>query len=329
MGSRIDVAILDDCVTFRNALTVTGRKRTKDWFLGTLIGRMSPRGRVLGLNNAWHDEDLWHELEREYGEVYRVVRYEAGTPECDVPWWTKARLLERLAEVGEIEYARQMLNVPLSASTGLLPIDSIRRCQALWADPESWWGGGYGDAMRFTTAGVDLGGSDSALASLTSIAVCGIGQDDAKHLLHLRSGNWLGLELIRQLIEVHRQHRPREWVVETNGVQLHLGKLLRDPVILQAAGSTPEEAGSIRVLGHNTTQSSKQEAMWGIRAMGTDFDASRWRLPRQRREVEELVREMQRYSLTDHTGDRLMAFWLADRRLKGASGIFHLRVSSR
>jgi hypothetical protein len=131
------------------------------------------------------------------------------------------------------------------------------------------------------------------------------------------------------MIEVQRAHRPDEWVVETNGVQLHLAHLLQDPLIVQAAGATLEEASQIRVLGQYTTQTAKNEEQWGIRAMGGDFDAGRYRLPRHQREVEELIREMQRFSPVGHTGDRLIAFWLADRRLKGAGNIFFLRVASR
>lgn len=331
IGARLDRVYIDDMVTLRNALSDAGRESTDDWFFGALLGRLSEYARIVFVNNPWHDLDLMHKLEREFGDVYKVVRYAAGEPNCQVPWWTIERLEEKRLTMPALDYARQFLCVPFTNETGLLPVNSIRRCQALTEDPADWWGGGHvgTGAIRFVTAGVDLGGTDRATGSLTAIAVAGIDGEERKHLLHVRSGHWLGLELIRQMIDVHRAHRPNEWVVETNGVQLHLAHLLQDPLIVRAAGATVEEAAEIRVLGQYTTQTAKNEEQWGIRAMGGDFDAGRYRIPKHQREVEEAIREAQRFSPVGHTGDRLIAWWLADRRLKGAGNIFFLRVASR
>ena len=181
IGARLDRIYIDDMITLRNALTETGRDGTENpGSSARSSGACSAHGRLVIVNNPWHDLDLLHKLEREFGHVYKVVRYVAGMPECAVPWWTEERLAAKRETMPAIDYARQFLCVPFTDTTGLLPIDSIRRCQDLWADPESWWGGGSGDAMRFTTAGVDLGGTDAATGSLSAIAVVGIGQDDAE-----------------------------------------------------------------------------------------------------------------------------------------------------
>jgi hypothetical protein len=332
MGSRFDIAILDDTVTRRNGLTQAGRLNIFDWLKEVLLGRITEDGSVWITNNAWHVDDMPHTLEREEQAVWRVARYAAGEPECRWPThWSDDRLAAKRLELGEVEYARQLLNVPLSESTGLLPIASIRDCQAACTDPESWWGGGYRDSdFKWITVGVDLGASDTKGSNLTAMAVIGRGNDGLKHLLHLRTGRWIGRELLEQAVQVQRTMRPREWLVETNAAQNHLAALIGDPLLVRAVGATHEEAKAIRVFGQYTGAAAKRsEAAWSIRGMGADFDARRWRFPQGRREVEELIREMQGYSLNDHTGDRLIALWLADCRLSGLGAAMHFQASSR
>lgn len=332
MGARFDVAILDDCITRRNALTPGGRANVRGWIKEVLLGRMKPGGRVVMTNNAWHIDDAAHVFEREEPDIWKVVRYAAGEGSCVWPErWPASRLQAVREELGEVEFARQLLNIALSDSTGLLPLEAARDCQRLCTDPVSWWGGQHTEAdFRWLVAGLDLGGTDKVTGSPSSIAVVGQGtRDNLKHLAHMRTGNWLGIELLRQIVDVQRAHRPREWVVETNAVQLHLASMIRDPELMRAAGATPEEAHSIRVFGQYTTAQAKTEATWGIRGMGNDLDARRWRFPQGQREVAELLRSIGSYSLASHTGDRLIALWLADLRLRGYAGIFALKATSR
>src|SRR6187431_420469 len=332
MGARFDIALLDDCITRRNALTPGGRANVRGWIKDTLLGRMKPGGRVWMTNNAWHVDDAGHVFEREESEVWKVVRYAAGEGVCVWPErWPQARLEAKLLELGELEYARQLLNIALSDSTGLLPLEAARDCQAKCDDPPGWWGGEHSsEDFRYVVAGLDLGGTDKVTGSPSAVAVVGIGKrDNLKHLAHMRTGNWLGIELLRQIVDVQRAHRPREWVVETNAVQLHLASMIRDPELMRAAGATQEEARSIRVFGQYTTAQAKTEATWGIRGMGNDLDARRWRFPQGQREVAELLRSIGSYSLASHTGDRLIALWLADLRLRGYAGIFALKATSR
>lgn len=330
MGSRFDIAILDDTVTRRNGLTPAGRQNIIDWVREVLLGRITDGGSVWITNNAWHADDMPHALERENPDVWKVVRYSAGEPNCRWNAWSEERLATKRIELGEVEYARQLLNVPLSEATGLLPLQSIRDCQASCVDPEAWWGGGYLDGnFRWVTAGVDLGASDTAGANLTAMAVVGYDHDGFKHLLHMRSGRWVGRELLEQVVDLQRTMRPREWLVESNAAQNHLASMIGDPLLVQAAGATMQEARAIRVFGQYTGAAAKRsEAAWSIRGMGSDFDARRWRLPKGRREVEELIREMGAYSFNDHAGDRLMALWLADCRLRGLGTAVHFKARS-
>jgi len=331
MGSRIDLAILDDVITERNAFTRAGREKIYDWIKRTLIGRLTEQGRILAINNTWHELDAYHVLAKENPDVWHVETYNAGDHNCQWPEvWPDARLAARRNELGDQEYARQMLNVPIGEATNLLPYESIRRCQELCTDPPEWWGGQYHDgAFRWITAGVDLGASERAGSNLTAIAVVGETATH-KHLLHLRSGMWVGKALLQEILAVQRQMRPNEWLVETNAAQLHIAHLAQDAELLGALGATKQEAATIRVFGQYTTASAKRgEEHWAIRGMGADFDALRWRLPQQRREVEELIAEARRYNLRDHTGDRLMALWLADCRLKGLGALMYLEATSR
>jgi len=331
MGSRFDIAILDDTVTRRNGLTAAGRENIYDWLKEVLLGRITEDGSVWITNNAWHIDDMPHRLERDEPGVWTSRRYAAGEANCRWPErWSEERLRAKREELGDVEFARQLQNMALSDSTGLLPYESARDCQRLCQDPDAWWSGDYPqDQFRWVTAGLDLGASETKGSNLTAIAVAGDHRAGTKHLLHMRSGQWMGKALLEQIVQVQRSMKPREWLVETNAAQAHIASLAADPALLQAVGATPEEARSIRVFGQYTGAAAKRgEEHWAIRGMGKDLDARRWRFPR-RREVEELIGDIRRYSLVDHTGDRLIALWLADCRLKGLGSAIHFQATSR
>lgn len=321
LGARLDLAILDDVLSPENVATEAGRKATIDWFLNTVVGRMVEGGRIWIIGTAWHEDDLPHWLAKERPGQFHIATYQAGVPPCIWPErWPPERLLERRQILGDVEYSRQMLNVPLGEATAFFTQENVRWCQAACRDPEDWWIGGYrnngADPWLWTAAGVDLGASRASTASMTAIVVVGLAKGSlTKHVIHVRAGHWVGAELLRNVVDVHRAHRPREWVVESNAAQVHIAELLKDPGVLQSVGADRTDVSTLRVIAQYTGE-NKQHAIWGVRGLAPDFDARMWRLPQGRREVEELIAEMRRYTPMEHTGDRLISLWLADSRIR-------------
>lgn len=343
MGSRIDLAILDDCVSWRNTITDASKRKVIEWFKDVLVGRMTKNGRVLIINNTWWDDDLMHVLEQE--GMYTVRRYNAGEPPCVWPQvWPEHRLERRRAELGDVEYARQMLNVPLSHMTRFLPVDAIRECQALCDDPPHWWTGGYDDdSFSQVACGIDFGVDDEPGAALTAIATVSEDWQERKHLLNMRSGLWVGFELLREVVHTHLTMRPSEWLAETNGAQEHLASMIGMPGIMPRMAEELVKEGRltdadardclararpISVSGQFTTAAKKADERWGIRTLAPEFENHEWRIPKGRREVEELILELGRWRPSAHPGDRLIALWLGRTRLAGMGGVAYFGAES-
>lgn len=329
MGSRFDRLYFDDIITNRNAFTEGGRDGIYDWIKRVAIGRLSAGGKIGAINNTWHEEDAFHRLPEENPELWHVERLVASDPDAYYPEvYPPERLAALAAELGSLEYGRQFLQIALGSSTNLLPGEAIRDCQRLCDDPAGWWFGEYDrDYFEWITAGLDLGASERPGSHLSSIATVGLAKEDGlKHLLHQRSGQWVGTPLVKEVIDVQRTLRPHEWLVETNQAQNHVATMLADKTIIYAVardlgipeGEAEKLADDIRIFGQYTTTTHKRgETYWAIRGMGSEFDRRGWRLPKEQAEVEYLIREAKRYSMQDHTGDRLIALWLANLRLEG------------
>ena len=331
LGTRLDGAILDDVLDPHNTMTETGRQKTWDWIFSVLVGSIVEGGFIWCIGTAWHEEDAYHRIERELGKIYRVARYQAGVEPCIWPaQWPEERLQKRREELRELEYNRQMLNIAIGEATQFFPIPKVRRCQELCSDPKTWWHMLRPEdqkQFRWITAGVDLGMSDIRGSHESSIFVLGIDGEQRRHVIHIRSGLWLGTDLLRQIIEVYRLYGVREVLMETNAAQLHVATMMRDNDVLKALGVKTHEISGLRVFGQYTT-GNRNDIKWGIRGMGPEFDAEEWRIPRGQPEVEAWVDELRKYTPWDHPGDRLIACWLAFVKMKGRGKELPLRFHS-
>lgn len=332
LGARLDGAILDDVLGPDNTLTEGGREKVWNWIFSTLVGRIVEGGFIWCIGTAWHEEDAYHRIERELGHVYHVARYQAGEAPCIWPErWSPKRLEARATELGELEFNRQMLNIAIGQATQFFPMPRVRECQRLCLDSRDQFATGLQEEdirqrFRWITAGLDLGMSEASGSHNSALAVIGLDKEDVLHLLHLRSGLWLGSRLLRECIDAFRMFHFRELMVETNAAQLHLATMLRDSDILAGLGVSKDEVRRFRVFGQYTTQYNRNDIKWGIRGMGTEFEALKWRMPQRVPEVEKLVDEMRRYTPWDHPGDRLVAMWLARARMRGRGKELPLRV---
>jgi hypothetical protein len=81
-GTRLDLAILDDVLSWTSTCTETLREKTIAWFKNTLIGRIVHDGKIVAAGSAWHEEDLLHVLAQ--SSEYFAIRDPAMDPRRDV-----------------------------------------------------------------------------------------------------------------------------------------------------------------------------------------------------------------------------------------------------
>ena len=329
LGARLDFVILDDVLNMLNTTTATMRKKIIDWYESTLVGRVRKDrpGKIWHIGTAWHEDDLSHYLEKKRAKVYKTMRVRAGEGDCRWPERYGGEkeyddhLESLLEELGEVEYARQLLNEPIGESTEFFKMTKVRRCQQLCEDPRKWWFGLDAEERKlfsWTTAGVDMGFSATTTSALTAIFALGVLRaDQTKHVLHVRSGRWEGVPLLEQVIEVWRLFGIRQFLFETNAGAKHVAAMIADHRILRALGVKRSELRGLRVSGQFTTQNNRNDVRWGIRGMAPEFDGEEWRIPAGRPEIEEWFSDLKVYTPWDHPGDRLVASWLAYIKLKG------------
>ena len=90
--------------------------------------------------------------------------------------------------------------------------------------------------------------------------------------------------------------------------------VIREASVLRGLGASWEEISDIIVVGHTTTRRKRHEEL-GIPGLAADFEMGRMRLP-SHSEVDKFVEECKSWSPDAHTGDRLMAAWIAREGLR-------------
>lgn len=331
-GSRFDLIVCDDLLDFANTRIPAAREKTWEWYKSPEgpLSRRVKGGRIIDIGTAMHEDDYRHQIEKEL-PGWHVVRYQAG-PNGNCPWpevWSAERLAAKLAE-GELEYARQFLNIPFGEATQYLPIAAIRKCQELSNEPLGYWMGEITrDDLRWCTVGVDIGSSLEAGSARSAIAVLGLGVDGFKRPLHIRSGLWVGMSFLEEVVQVWIlfEHVIREMIVESNAQQAHLVGLLQDEAIVQTVaaklGLEPERAKRIaaKIAGstyglYTTKVVHREDIRWGIRGMGPEMGV-KWRFPKGQPEIEALFQDIRKYDPAGHPGDRLVAVYLANAKMLG------------
>lgn len=301
-GARIDLLILDDILDHENTRSATARQDLWEWYNSTLVGRLSTNGRIIIVGNAWHPDDLLHRLARmaRWKAVRCSVLDAAGQP----TWperWPLTRIEKARTEMPPTEFARQLLSQARS--------DEDARFKREWVDAALDRGRGLGmtDAIEYLPPGyrvhigVDLGASRSKRAGRTAISTVLSQPDGSRELLGIVSGKWTGREIMSRVIQTHGQFGGGIVVVENNAAQDYLAQFLADV--------------GIPVLPF-TTGSNKLSREFGVESIATELAMGKWIFPTNADgtldpEIEAFVSELLYYSPEAHTGDRLMATWLA------------------
>ncbi len=315
-GARIDVILLDDVLSFENTRTEEQRKKLLEWFDSTVFTRATKNARIYSVGTPWHPDDFLHELEKRPG--FACKRYSAVTNPTDDPqkwnpiWpqqWPASRLRERQRNMTETVFSRKYLCQARMDATSRFKDEWFETMARLGKGMTFWDDaplaqGGIRPLQCFT--GVDLGigtGEEHALTVLFTIAL----RDDGRRLVaNIEAGRWKAPEIIDRL-ESHYRRFNTTLMVESNGAQQFIVDLVRDRNI-------PVEAFH--------TGGNKWDPEWGVESLAVEMRNRMWVLPsgtagdRLHSEGEAWKRECLNFNPTEHTGDRLMASWLARECLR-------------
>lgn len=328
MGARLDLAILDDILDFENTLTRGQRKRIIEYLKTTVISRITAMGRVWMVGNAWHAEDAMHWASKNTN--YHMASYDADEnlwpeieimPSGEVCGWPKWRRDERLTEVGTIEYARSMKNIPdKERGSEDFSRDAIEACIEIAEAADMHFMTRYDENDLQVYVGVDLGIKKKKTSHETVFFIGGVDPKGNKHVLNIRAGRMGLVDIVTAFCQIQERFNPVLFEVENNAAQDYLLQFLRgaDEIFKAIVKNAPSDAPlaleqiqsvASRIRLHPfTTGKNKADPTLGVRAMSVDFENRKWRIPRHRQTLE-WVEEMLRFDPNEHTGDRLMASW--------------------
>ena len=345
LGARLDFLILDDVLDFENTRTPKHRQDLHDWFVATLLGRLTKNAIVIIIGNAWHPEDLMHKLAGapEQGWVGRA--FPLVNADGSVSWpsqWPQDRIDAKRAELGPLEFARQMMckardetdarfrrkwiEDALEAGIGCRTVLSLAELwnmpgMADYAGPE-WLRERDAEYIERiaetlqaidvlptvrTYTGVDLGVSRKAGSAETVLFTIVVLPDGKRQVINIDAGRLSGPEIVGKIISAHDRYNSIV-IVENVAAQDYLLQFVR------------QQNASIPIVPF-TTGAGKSHPEYGIESLAAELAAGLWRIPCSKRgeidpQVEKWIEEMLYYQPTAHTGDRLMACWFAREAAK-------------
>jgi hypothetical protein len=316
VGSRLDWVILDDILDFENTRTEEQRKKTVDWIDTTVLTRLTELARFIMVGTPWHPDDALHVLGARPGFVTK--RYSAVTNPDDPPkrwiplWpenWSVRRLLAKRQITPESVFVRKHLC--------RVRIDSSSRFRQVWLDRMVLSGKGRTFLPRAPSAyskgpklpcftGVDLGAGVEDANALTVLFTLALMPDGRRLVADIESGRWQAPEIIDRLVSVYLRF-DSEILVEDNGAQQFLLDMCQ---------------GRVPVRGYTTTASRKFSEKFGVESLAVEMRNGLWILPSGGAglsvpdEGKAWMNEALYYDPEAHTGDRLMASWLAREALR-------------
>lgn len=172
-----------------------------------------------------------------------------------------------------------------------------------------------------TFTGVDLAIDVGEEHDMTAFVTFGILPDLRRLILDVEFGQWPGPVILRKVIE--KQVRFSSVVaVENNAAQQYIVQFANDPMFRKlfedenaASGAKQFDVGSLAVKGIHTGR-QKAHPQFGVAALFLEMSNGAWVFPntpggKTNRALEELLSQCLYYAPAKHTGDVLMAMWMA------------------
>ena len=322
IGSRVDLAILDDYLDEENTKTPVPREDAHNWVKSALFSRLTPGAhRVWVVGNAFHPLDSMHRLAKEDGFVQE--RFPVIDRQDNLSWpekWPRDAIEKARVLFGPLEAARKLFCVPRDDESARFKKEWLDRCftngngkqlfktaEAFLRTGEARTNGSLNGALRpvrFFT-GVDLAVQSKETADYTVFFTIAVFDTDGllgvRRVLSVESGHWSGPETIKK-IEDHNQRYGSVQVIENNAAQ---------DFILQFAGGMTK--ATIRPF---TTGRQKAHPEFGVESLAAEFAAGRWVIPndggKMPPEIVKWIDGLLEYEPPPtHTSDHLMASYFA------------------
>lgn len=347
-GLRGDEIILDDVVDYENTRTEHQRRRNVEFVDTVVQSRLTTRGQLHVLANAWDPDDMPFTLARRPGVWHGV--YPAEREDGTLLWpdfRTREWLDQKRRTMGDLRYAQMFLCKPADESTRLFRDEWFAKARALGAGtlPRESVGHHFDHEWRplpnaditqlpflarqelRVVVGCDLATGDTEKKrknDFTCFVVVGVDADNRRHLLWIEKGRWEVGESVRRLAAIDRRYRPDKILVESNGAQRFFLSYAREFSDFRAR------------IEPYVTGEEKWSPSVGIEAIGMELAAGRWTIPAPRADqaltdeqrqaqayIDELCSHLLAFSRVGHTPDDVMALWFAQRGASGlASGVF-------
>lgn len=348
-GSRLSWVVGDDILDSDNTLTSAGRDQVHQRFDARVLSRLDPVGaRAVVTNTPWNLEDLTFKLEAVgwptismdiYGNIWfsenvsvqwilgtgllrpskfkdrcwRLVEHDPD-PDEKTPLWPARYNLDTITQIRATrlpqEFARLFLCQPFD--------ESSMRCQRAWIDAAKREGRGLLDKMKkilpgsMVYTGVDIGVGATGKHDLTSFFTFQFRDDGKKQIVEVDSGRWSGPVISDKVIDKHDRFGS-VIAVESNAAQ---------DFIRQFAQS---KRADLRVRAHKTGM-NKHNVDFGVESIFTEMQNGQWVIPcddqlNSTPEIERWIDECLYYQAPPaHTGDRLMACWIARESSRRGGG---------
>ena len=308
LGSRLDVIVVDDILDWENTRTQEQRKQLIEWW-PTAAGRLVDGGRVRGVGTAFHPQDLLHWMARQ--PRWRALRYPVVDPQTGEPRWPERWPLERIAakaaDLGPLEAARQLMCEARDDATARFKREHLQVALTL------------GDGTQLASAlnvvppgyrvytGVDLAVQSKDASDSTCLFTIAVDPYGVRSVLNVEAGKWGATEILGRIRNAHLRYQSIV-IVENNAAQDYIVQLTRD-----ARGA------AVPVIPY-TTGRAKAHPEFGVESIGAEMGQGKWRIPNSggvmAPEVQAWFDEMLFYDPGAHTGDRLMACFLAREGIK-------------
>lgn len=323
LGARVDRAKFDDIEDFESTRTPKARRKTQEWLRITVLSRLTRRARLINVETAWHPEDLAHTFRKDGMPtiVHRIRRIDGS-----YLWqsrWDTERERKKRRELGPLAAARML--------DAIARADELGRFKEAWVQKALKNGEGKPfypsvrpDNGSTIVVGVDLAVGRGEDHDLTAFATVLADAKGRRYLLNMESGRWSGPDIVARIIQHSRRYPGAIILVENNGAQDYIRQFAADEV----ASIVPY-----------TTGASKADPRFGVEAIATELWNGAWTIPCDsvsdgqpmtidaHPEVMGLLEDMFDYTPSGHTGDRLMALFLAREGLcRGASVVENVQL---
>jgi hypothetical protein len=317
LGARYDWVVIDDLLDWETTRTQYQREKVLSWLRTTVFGRLTADAKVIILTNAWERDDAAHILAGEGWANMRspLIDWETG----ELAWeerWSRERI-EKFRAGNPSEFDRQIMCIPRKPGEQRFREEWFFRCLEKGKGRTMIYSLDCVPENHRTITGVDLGIGLKDHHDLT--ALCTILVNDLtgeREIIWLESGRWPAPEIIDRVVAQHERYGSTIYVENNQGQEFLVQ-------FAQMRGNVP--------IRRFTTGRNKWHPSFGVESLAAEMSAGRWIIPcgqgTPEKEIRAWMDEMRYFDPGSHTGDRLMASWIARegaRRGEGTHRVDHI-----